>query len=98
MKGIPKKIVSDRGYQLVAGRIAIADKDLPSRSYDWKTVTCENKCSTWEFILIGCQYRNLTEGMVKILKKTLVKSLPIDRMLTYSEFETLLGKVEYSIN
>ena len=36
--------------------------------------------------------------MVKILKKTLLKGMPLGKDLTYSEFETLLGRVEYSIN
>ena len=98
MKGIPSKIVSDRGTQLVAGSIVVAEKDLPSQAYDWERVTRENKCSTWEFVPIGCQYRNLTEAMVKILNKTLLHVLPVGRQLTYSEFETLLGRVEYSIN
>ena len=98
MKGIPSKIVSDRGSQIVAGSIAIAEKDLPSQAYDWERVTRENKCSTWEFVPVGCQYRNLTEAMVKIVKKTLVHVLPVGRQLTYSEFETLLGRVEFSIN
>ena len=98
LKGIPSKIVSDRGSQLVAGSIAISSRELPAKAYDWEKVTQENKCSSWEFIPIGCQYRNLTEAMVKILKKTLVKSLPAGKNLTYCEFETLLGRVEYSIN
>ena len=98
MKGIPSKIVSDRGTQLVAGSIVVAEKDLPSRAYDWERVTRENKCSTWEFVPIGCQYRNLTEAMVKIVKKALMHVLPAGRQLTYSEFETLLGRVEYSVN
>ena len=35
---------------------------------------------------------------MKIVKKTLVHVLPVGRQLTYSEFETLLGRVEFSIN
>ena len=66
-RGIPSKILSDRGSQLVAGSISIADKDLPFKAYDWERVTRENKCSNWEFVPIGCQYRNQTEAMVKIL-------------------------------
>ena len=97
-RGIPSKILSDRGSQLVAGSISIADKDLPFKAYDWERVTRENKCSNWEFVPIGCQYRNQTEAMVKILKKTLLKGMPLGKDLTYSEFETLLARVEYSIN
>ena len=97
-KGIPKKIVSDRGTQLVAGSIIVAEKDLPNQAYDWERVTRENQCSTWEFIPIGCQFRNQTEAVVKILKKALLHVLPTGKQLTYSEMETLLGRVEYSVN
>ena len=68
MKGIPRKIVSDRGTQLVASSIVVADSDLPGKAYDWEKVTRENSCSAWEFVPIGCQFRNLTESMVKIVK------------------------------
>ena len=89
-KGIPRKIVSDRGTQLVAGSIAVAQKDLPHQAYDWERVTRENQCSTWEFIPIGCQFRNQTEAVVKIVKKSLHHVLPAGKQLTYSEMETLL--------
>ena len=98
MKGIPSKIVSDRGTQLVASSIVIAENDLPGRAYDWDRVTRENSCSTWEFVPIGCQFRNLTESMVKIVKKALHHALPGGKRLTFSEFETLLGRVELSVN
>ena len=97
-RGIPKKIVSDRGTQLVAGSIAVANKDLPGQAYDWDRVVRENKCSTWEFVPVGCQFRNQTEAIVKILKKALLHALPLGSRLTYSEMETVLGRVEYSVN
>ena len=98
MKGIPSKIVSDRGTQLVASSIVVAESDLPGKAYDWEKVTRENSCSTWEFVPIGCQFRNLTESMVKIVKKALHHVLPAGRQLTFCEFETLLGRVELSVN
>ena len=98
MKGIPRKKVSDRGTQLVASSIVVADSDLPGKAYDWEKVTRENSCSAWEFVPIGCQFRNLTESMVKIVKKALHHVLPSSRQLTYCEFETLLGRVELSVN
>ena len=97
-RGIPKKIVSDRGTQLVAGSIAVANKDLPGQAYDWDRVVRENKCSTLEFVPVGCQFRNQTEAIVKILKKALLHALPLGSRLTYSEMETVLGRVEYSVN
>ena len=44
------------------------------------------------------QFRNQTEAVVKILKKALLHALPTGSQLTYSEMETLLGRVEYSVN
>ena len=76
-KGIPKKIVSDR-TQLVAGSITVAEKDMPNLALDWKRVTRENMCSTWEFIPIGCQFRNQTEAVVKIVKKSLLMSYQLE--------------------
>ena len=97
-KGVPKMITSDRGTQLVAGSVTIANKDLPHVAYDWDRVVRENRCSTWKFVPIGCQFRNQTEAVVKILKKALLHALPTGSQLTYSEMETLLGRVEYSVN
>ena len=53
---------------------------------------------TWDFVPVGCQWRNPTEAMVKILKSTLTHSLPAGRELRYSEMETLLSRVAMSIN
>ena len=97
-KGIPSRIISDRGTQLVAGSIAVAEKDMPVQAYDWDRVTRENKMSSWEFVPVGCQWRNPTEAMVKILKSSLHHSLPAGRELRYSEMEALLSRVAMSIN
>ena len=83
---------------MVAGSITVAEKDMPHLALDWKRVTRENMCSNWEFIPIGCQFRNQTEVVLKIVKKSLLHVLPAGKQLTYSEMETLLGRVEYSIN
>ena len=40
-KGIPDKIISDRGSQLVSGSISVAKKDFPAQAYDWSRVTRE---------------------------------------------------------
>ena len=76
----------------------MANKDLPFKAYDWERVTIEKKCSTWELVPIGCQFRNQTEAIVKIVKKALLYFLPVGQQLTFSEFETLLGRMEYSVN
>ena len=97
-KGIPHKILSDRGSQLVAGSISVAKKDVPDKADDWNRVTRENSCSTWEFVPVGCQWRNQTEAMVKILKTALIHALPPGKELKYSEMVTLLSRIAFSIN
>ena len=97
-KGTPRKIISDRGSQLVAGSIAVAQKDMPAQAYDWDKITRQYKKSSWEFVPVRCQWRNPTEAMVKIMKKALHHSLPQGRELRYSEMETLLSRVAMSIN
>ena len=97
-KGDPKKIISDRGSQLVAGSIVVAKKDMPAQAYDWDKVTRDNTCSSWEFVPVGCQWRNQTEAMVKILKTALHHALPSGQVLRYSEMVTLLARVAFSVN
>ena len=67
-------------------------------AFDWDKVTRDNKCSTWEFVPVGCQWRNQTEAMVKILKSALSQSLPTGKELMYSEIITLLARITFSVN
>ena len=57
-KGRPDSIVSDRGSQLVAAGIVLANKDSPSNQLDWKKVTSVNSATDWKFVPIGGQHRN----------------------------------------
>ena len=52
-KGDPKKIISDRGTQLMAGSIVVAKRDKPAQAYDWEKVTRDNRWSTWEFVPVN---------------------------------------------
>ena len=99
-KGPPKKIVSDRGSQLVAGSQFVADKDKPSSSLNWEHVVRDTGGQTvWEFVPPGCQWRNgLCESMVKVLKKSLNCALGPGVILSYGELITLLARISYSIN
>ena len=97
-KGIPSRILSDRGSQLVAGSVYVAKKDLPALAYDWDKVTGRYQQTTWEFVPVGCQWRNQTEAMVKVLKAALHYALPDGRTLCYSEMVTLLARVTFSVN
>ena len=97
-KGIPKRILSDKGSQLVASSKIVAKKELPAHSYDWDRVTKQNIKTTWEFVPAGCQWRNQTEAMVKVLKTALHHALPPGKVLIYSEMVTLLARIAFSVN
>ena len=97
-KGAPKKIISDRGVQLVAAGVVMAKKESPE-NWDWKRVTRENSTTKWEFVPVGSQHRNgLPECTVKVLKKSLAHALHPGVVLAYDELVTLLSRISYSIN
>ena len=98
-KGRPASVVSDRGSQLVAGGVVLANKDLPINKLDWKTVVSQNSATTWTFVPIGGQHRNgISESTVKVMKKSMALALNPGVELTYSEMVTLLAKITFSIN
>ena len=97
-KGIPRRILSDKGSQLVAGSKVVAKKDLAAKEYDWDRVTQQNIKTTWEFVPAGCQWRNQTEAMVKVLKTALNHALPAGKVLTFSKMVTLLARIAFSVN
>jgi hypothetical protein len=98
-KGRPSTIVSDRGSQLVAAGIVIAEKDMPINKLDWKEVTSKNSATDWTFVPVGGQHRNgISEATVKVMKKSLALALQPGVELTYAEVVTLLAKITYSVN
>ena len=98
-KGRPDSIVSDRGSQLVAAGIVLANKDSPSIQLDWKKVVSVNCATDWKFVPIGGQHRNgLSEATVKVMKKSLALALHPSVELVYAELVTLLARISYSIN
>ena len=98
-KGKPDSIVSDRGTQLVAAGIVIANSDLPVNRLDWKKVTGANSATDWVFVPVGGQHRNgLSESTVKVFKRSLSFAFNQGADLTYSELVTLLARISYSIN
>ena len=98
-KGRPESVVSDRGSQLVAAGVTIANKDLPINKLDWKQVTAVNCATNWTFVPIGGQHRNgLSEASVKVLKKSLSLAIHPSVELTYAELVTLLARISHSIN
>ena len=99
-KGAPKKIVSDKGSQLVSSSIVVAENDRPCNSLNWGQVQADTSAVTqWEFVPSGCQWRNgICESTVKILKKSLAHALPTGVVLSYAELITLLARITHSVN
>ena len=98
-KGRPSSIVSDRGSQLVAAGIVVANKELPTNKLDWKKVVSQNYATNWTFVPVGAQHRNgISESTVKVMKKSLGLALNPGVEVTYAEMVTLLAKITYSIN
>ena len=96
--GRPRNIVSDRGTQLVKSGIIIAEKDSP-KGWDWSSVVKQNAASSWQFVPIGAAHRNgLAESTVKILKQSLYHAIPPGVILKFSELNTLLAEISFSIN
>ena len=97
-KGRPRKIVSDRGTQLVRAGMVLAEKEKPA-NWKWEDVVKKNSASSWEFVPVGSQHRNgLPESLVKVLKKSLHHAITPGTVLKYSELVTLLAKISQAIN
>ena len=98
-KGRPSTIVSDRGSQLVAGGIVVAERDMPNNKLNWQEVISKNAATDWTFVPVGGQHRNgISEATVKVMKKSLGHALHPGVVLEYAELVTLLAKITYSIN
>ena len=75
IRGIPAKVVSDRGTQLTLSTnvVAFSTKEDPA-NWDWDEVRSKTVGSDteWEFVKARCQYRNgLAERRVMVLKRML---------------------------
>ena len=97
-KGRPKTIVSDRGTQLVKSGIILAEKNSP-KGWDWSTVVRQNSASSWQFVPIGASHRNgLAEATVKVLKQSLKHAIAPGVVLCFSELNTLLAEISFTVN
>ena len=70
-KGDPRRIISDKGTQLVAASMSVSKKNLPGQAFNWDEIANDNSCTEWVFVPVGCQWRNQTEAMVKVMKRAL---------------------------
>ena len=97
-KGQPRSVVSDRGTQLVKSGIILAEKNSP-KGWDWASVVRANSASDWQFVPVGAQHRNgLAEATVKVLKQSLKHAIAPGVTLSYSELNTLLAEISFTIN
>ena len=97
--GNQRKIVTDRGTQLVKSSIVLASQDASPRHWDWKEVIRRNSTVQWEFVPCGAAHRNgLAESTVKIFKRCLKLALAPGEIFNYSELTTLLAKISHSVN
>ena len=91
--GIPRRVHSDRGSQLVS---AAEEIDLPE--FNWDIISKENKGqTTWNFCPSGAQWRNgAVEAFVKKFKKSL--ELMKHSGLNYAELESMFRRIAAILN
>ena len=91
--GVPRKVHSDRGSQLIS---AAGNIDVPE--YDWELISSSSKGQTsWTFCPSGSQWRNgAVESFVKRFKMSLV--LYQHSGLSYAELQTAFKKIASVLN
>ena len=91
--GIPRRVHSDRGSQLIS-----AAGEIENIEFDWDTISGHSKGQTkWSFCPAGAQWRNgSVEAFVKKFKKTLV--LYRDSGLNFAELQTTFKKIACTLN
>ena len=91
--GIPRRVHSDRGSQLVC-----ASESVEAPDYNWDVISRNSKGQTeWRFCPSGAQWRN---GAVESLVKQFKKSLELYKQtgLTYAELQSLFKKTSAVMN
>ena len=91
--GIPKKVHSDRGSQLVS-----AAEYIDTPDYNWDMIGTSRKGQTvWNFCPAGAQWRNgAVEAQVKQFKKSL--ELYKQSGMTYAELQSAFKKIAAVLN
>ena len=91
--GVPRKVHSDRGSQLIS---AAGNIDVPE--YDWELISSSSKGQTsWTFCPSGSQWRNgAVESFVKRFKMSL--ELYQHSGLSYAELQTAFKKIASVLN
>ena len=91
--GIPRRVHSDRGSQLVS-----AAEGIEQPSYNWETIAgASGGQTTWKFCPSAAQWRNgATEAFVKKFKRSL--EIFIKSGLNYAELDSMFRKVASTLN
>ena len=91
--GIPRRVHSDRGSQLVSAAGALEALD-----YDWELISNSSHGQTvWQFCPSGAQWRNgAVEAMVKQFKYSL--GLYKESGLNYAELQSLFKRISSVLN
>ena len=91
--GIPRRVHSDRGTQLVSASGAIEAVE-----YDWDVISASSKGQTvWSFCPSGAQWRNgAIEAQVKRFKRSL--ELYLKSSLNYAELQSAFKRIASVLN
>ena len=110
IRGVPAKVVSDRGSQLTSAGNVVAwgasDDGKQDGSKVWTDLenVSARRGTKWQFVPAGAQFRNgLAEARVKAVKQTLWHVLMSTLVngkptLTYAELATVLAQVANIVN
>ena len=107
IRGVPRKVVSDRGSQLTSADNYVTWKESedPAKwAWDEIEVRSAREGTVWEFVPSGCQWRNgLAESRVKALKSTLAHMLASTLInskptITYAALTVVLARAASIVN
>ena len=108
IRGVPAKVVSDRGSQLTSAGNTVAwgadGKQDGSKLWAEVESASARRGTEWEFVPAGAQFRNgLAEARVKAVKQTLEHMLMTTLVsgkptLSYAELLTVLAQVANIVN
>ena len=108
VRGVPRKVVSDKGSQLTSCRNTVAFTDANSpKACDWARIkeAGARAGTSWEYVPAGCQFRNgLAEARVKAVKHAMDHMVNasiaggVKPSLNYAQLATLVAVAANAVN
>jgi hypothetical protein len=89
--GLPAKVFSDHGSQIIAG----------VKTLDWEAVQSQSsrKGTDWVFTAVGCSWRDgQAERAIQSARRTLQHLLPAHQSLDFHEMDSALHEVAFILN